>query len=491
MTTSAPTATQPATAAQPAPAGPSLRTLPRRVFDGFGAALRGEAAFAEPRSAEEVATLFRRASEEGVPVSMRGHGRSYGDAAMNTGNLLLDMRRMKRVLSWDPENGILDCEPGLSIDEMWRHVLPDGWWPPVTTGTSWPTLGAAAAMNVHGKNHYKVGGLGDWIQEVDLVTPSGELLTLSRSENSELFHAAIGGFGMLGCFTRIRLQLERVYGGRLWVKEWVEPDLASAIRSFEDAPDHDYYVGWCDCIGARAKGRSQMHWADYTAEGNDPEGGATLAVDAQELPSSMLGVPAPLVPVVLGILYKHNAGVWLTNTVKWVASRIASGKTYYQPHAAFHFLLDQMPGFRYAYQPGGFIQYQPFVPAESAGDVFREIFDTSRKRGIMSYLGVLKRYRPDDFLLSHGLDGYSMALDYPVTASNRAELWKMCHEFNDLVLDAGGKFYPAKDQVLRPQDFRRMIGDDALATLRRLRSQVDPEGILRTDLSARIGLHVD
>jgi len=458
------------------------------VFDGFGAVLRGEAVFAEPQTPEEVAGFFRRASEEGVPVAMRGHGRSYGDAAMNTGHLLLDMRSMNRVLSWDPESGVLDCEPGLSIAELWQRVLPDGWWPPVTTGTSWPTLGGAAAMNVHGKNHYKVGGLGDWLLEVDLVTPSGELLTLSRAENSDLFFAAIGAFGMLGCFTRLKIQLKRVFGGRLLVKEWTVPNLEAAIESFSDAPAHDYFVGWCDCIGAGSRGRSQMHSAVLPGEGEDPEGQSTLTVEAQKLPGSMLGVPAGLVPLVLGVLYKRNAGVWLTNTAKYVVSKLSSGKTYYQPHAAFHFLLDQMPGFRYAYQPGGFIQFQPFVPAEHAGRVFREIFDVSRQRGLVSYLGVLKQHRPDDFLLSHGLDGFSMALDYPVTASNRADLWKMCHEFTDLVLDAGGKFYPAKDQVLRSGDLQRMVGDDDYGRFQKLRRRVDPEGILRTDLSARLGI---
>ena len=467
----------------------ALNSLPRRVFDGFGAVVRGEACFAEPRTVDEVVGFFRRATEEGIPVSMRGHGRSYGDASMNNGNLLLDMRKMKRVVSWDAESGVIEAEPGMSINELWQHVLPDGWWPPVTTGTSWPTLGAAVAMNVHGKNHYKVGGLGDWLIEVDLVTPAGEHLTLNREQNPDLFFAAVGGFGMLGCFTRIKLQLKKVYGGRLFIKEWTEPNLKATIDSFSDSDNHDYFVGWTDCIGKGSQGRSQMHWADYTEDGGDPEGKGTLQIDAQKLPGSMLGVPAGLVPMILGILYKHNAGVWLTNTVKYAAAKISSGKTFHQPHAAFHFLLDQMPGFRYAYQPGGFIQYQPFVPKENAEAVFREIFDVSRKRGVMSYLGVLKRYRPDEFLLSHGLDGFSMALDYPVTAANRDTLWKMCHEFNDLVIDAGGKFYPAKDQVLRPQDFRRMLGDERLEQFEGLRRRVDPSGILRTELSARIGLN--
>ena len=106
----------------------------------------------------------------------------------------------------------------------------------------------------------------------------------------------------------------------------------------------------------------------------------------------------------------------------------------------------------------------------------------------MSYLGVLKRYREDDFLLSHALDGYSMAMDFPVTAANREDLWRLCGELSDLVLEAGGKFYPAKDSVMRPRDFARSYGDAALSEFRRLREQCDPKRLIQSELSRRVGL---
>jgi len=465
--------------------------LPRRVFDGFGLAAVGLSVFAQPRSADELATLFARATEEGVRVGMRGSGRSYGDAALNTGELIVDMRHMKRILAWDPETGVIESEPGLTINELWQHTLSAGWWPPVVPGTSWPTLGGCVAMNVHGKNHYALGGIGDHVLELDLVTPSGKLVTLSRDENADLFHAVIGGFGMLGAVTRVKLQLKRVYGGRLLVQQFSAPDLATQFEYFEgEAKNNDYYVSWVDCfgLGSSPAGRGQLHRACYVKPGEDPDAERTLAVEEQKLPGTMMGVPMPLVPTVLKIFYSSNAGVQFTNQLKYLASKHGSTRPFYQPHAAFHFLLDQMPGFRNAYDPGGFIQYQPFVPREHAERVFTEILRVSKRRGIVSYLGVLKRYRPDDFLLSHALDGYSLALDYPVTRDNKKHLWQMCHELADVVIDAGGRFYPAKDLVLTSQHARRAWGQEALTAFENLRTEIDPARILRTDLAARYGL---
>ncbi|MED5372984.1 MAG: FAD-binding oxidoreductase [Myxococcota bacterium] len=465
-----------------------LNQLPRRVFDGFGMAHRALSPFLTPTSADELAAIFQRAAELETTVAFRGSGRSYGDAAINGQGMVLDMRSMNRVLSWDRETGVIEAEPGLSIQQLWQRTLPDGWWPPVVPGTSFPTLGGCLAMNIHGKNHYKMGGIGDHVQEIDLVTPAGEIHTLSREQRPELFHAAISGFGMLGAITRIKLQLKRVHGGRLRVAQWAVPDLRAQFEAFQDASRFDYFVSWVDCIGGGAAGRGQLHRATYTAPGEDPMGTRTQNVAGQSLPKTMMGVPMPLVPTVLKIFYSSNLGVHFTNEAKYRASTLGSTADYYQSHAAFHFLLDQMPGFRNAYEPGGFLQYQPFVPAENAERVFNEILRVSKQRGIMSYLGVLKRYRPDDFLLSHALDGYSLALDYPITRANQAPLYAMLHELTELVLDAGGRFYPAKDSILRPEHFRRAFGQEAITRFRTLRDQCDPNRILRTNWAARVGV---
>ncbi len=466
-----------------------LALAPRRVLDGFGFAVRSVSPTVRPRDAGEVADLFRRASEEGIHVGMRANGRSYGDAALNSGGVVLDMTGMNRILAFDPETGIAEVEPGVTIRDLWRHALPHGWWPTVVPGTSFATLGGCAAMNVHGKNHFKVGGTGDSILDADLVSPDGQLRRISRTEDPELFHAAISGFGMLGTFTRIRIQLKRIESGRMKVWQLPARSLEEQFALFEEhVPQSDYFVSWVDCIsGGGGLGRGQAHRAVYLHADEDPAGAGMLSAEGQDLPGHILGVPKALVPKILRI-FSFNAGMGLLNTGKYLASAFGPKAPYTQGHVAFQFLLDYVPGFRTAYEPGGFIQYQPFLPKETAQSALAEILRRTQRAGIVSYLGVLKRHRPDDFLLSHALDGYSMAMDFPVTASNRADLWKLCHDLNDLICEAGGRFYPAKDLTLRPQDVQRAWGQERLARMQALRRRVDPEGVLRTDLAVRFGL---
>lgn len=467
----------------------TLHTLPRKVLDGFGMSQRSVSRVAEVHDAEQLAAVFARATQEGVPVALRGSGRSYGDAALNGGGVVIDPRGLDRVLSWDAQTGVIEAEPGLTIRGLWTRVLPDGWWPPVVPGTSWPTLGGCVAMNIHGKNHFRLGGFADHVLELDLITPAGELLTLSRERERELFFAVLGGFGMLGAVVRVKMQLKRVYAGRLRVWQAALGGLAAQLEYFEAHRERmDYVVTWTDCItGGGGLGRGQGHRAEYLHEGEDPQGQVLLDPARQDLPGTILGVPKTLVPKILR-LFTTRWGMRLLNEGKYRASQLSPTGAYLQGHAAFHFLLDYVPNFRSSYEPGGFIQVQPFVPRAQALEVLGEVLRLTQRAGVVSYLGVLKRYRPDEVLLPHALDGYSLAMDFPVTAQNQEALRRVVWDIHTLVVGAGGRFYPAKDSLLRPQDVRQMWGQERLGRFAALRRRVDPAGILRTEWAARVGL---
>lgn len=163
-----------------------------------------------------------------------------------------------------------------------------------------------------------------------------------------------------------------------------------------------------------------------------------------------------------------NPGVWLVNTAKYIAG-MRAGK-YPQSHAAFHFLLDYVPDWELAYGRTGLIQYQSFIPKETAAAAWREILSLSQKRGLPSYLGVTKRHRPDKFLLSHAVDGFSLALDFKVTTGNRARLSSLLQELDQIVLEAGGRFYFAKNSETMPETARRFLGEETVERFKALKN---------------------
>jgi len=253
----------------------------------------------------------------------------------------------------------------------------------------------------------------------------------------------------------------------------------------------DYLVGWIDCFGAHdGLGRGLIHEAHYLEADADPEAEKTLTVAHQELPEAIFGVfPKAQVWRIL-YLFNHALGMRAVNLAKYHAGRLEEMKgPYRQSHAGFNFLLDYVPNWKWAYgrdRRHGLIQYQSFLPADTAHDVYAEILRHCQRKGFVSYLGVLKRHKPDPFWLTHALDGWSLALDFKVTPGNREALWKHCHELTEIVLAGGGKYYFAKDLVLRPEDAERFYPPGRLDQFCELKREVDPGNLLQSDLSRRL-----
>lgn len=468
---------------------PLAASVPWRVLDGFGNAQRAASPCARPRSVDEMADLLARARDEGMAVGFRGNGRSYGDAALNRGGLAIDVRGMDRVLSFDRASGVIELEPGATIETLWRTGLPHGWWPHVVPGTMAPTMGGCVAMNIHGKNCFKAGPFGDHVSELDLLTAAGELRTLSRERDPELFRAVIAGLGLLGAVTRVKLSMKRIESGRLRVRALRTPTLDAMFDCFaERLATSDYLVGWIDCFaGGRALGRGIVHEAHYLSAGEDPEGRALLDNARQDLPPSVMGVPRSMVWRLMR-LFNHAPVMRLVNAAKYVLPEtLDRSGTMIETHVAFAFLLDYVPNWRLSYGDAGFIQYQLFLPDATARNAMAGALELCRKRGIVSYLGVFKRHKPDDYLLSHGLDGWSLALDFPVPAREPRRLWELTHELTELALAAGGVFYPAKDSVLDAAQFARAYGE-RLVRFREVKRRLDPDGLFQSDLARRLGI---
>lgn len=441
-----------------------------------------------PSTPEGIQEVFKLAQERGLSVGLRGAGRSYGDAALNAEQISLDLTRMNRILDWNPQTGLITVEPGVTIRQLWQYVIEDGWWPYVVPGTMFPTLGGCAAMNIHGKNNWKVGPIGDHILEFDLLLPTGKVKRCSRAQNPDLFHAAIGGFGMLGCFLRLTLDLKRVYSGLLAVEPISVGSLAEMIRVFEERMDGaDYLVGWIDGFAkGRGLGRGLIHQANYLAPGEDPQPAQTLRVENQELPDTLLGlIPKSMMWRLMKPL-TNNVGVRLVNSAKYHLSRRHSHHVHRETHAGFAFLLDYVPDWKFAYRPGGLIQYQSFIPAASAEAAFRAQLELCQRRDLAPYLGVLKRHRPDPFLMTHAVEGYSLALDFKVTARNRERLWALASELDRIVVEAEGRFYFAKDSTLHPAGLERYLAEERVQKFLALKRQCDPEGRLQTNLWRRL-----
>jgi len=443
-----------------------------------------------PSTVDEIRDVLKVARSGKHTIGLRGAGNSYGDATLNEGQITLDFRRMNRILAWDPVSGRIQVEPGVTMSQLWQYTLEDGWWPAVVPGTSKPTIGGCAGMNIHGKNAWKQGTIGDHIVEFEFMLPSGDVITCSRGQNEHLFFSAIGGFGMLGIFISLTLQLKRIYSGNLLVHALASKNLKQMMEQFDEHLDNsDYLVGWIDAYARGSSlGRGQIHRANYLSEGVDPNPQQSMRLENQHQPDTIFKVLPRSIMWFLMRPFMNNLGTSFLNIGKYWSSRWTHDSKFQQAHVAFHFLLDYVPNWKRSYGRDGLIQYQCFISKDKAHEAFSDILRRCQDRRLPNYLTVFKRHRPDNFLIAHGVDGYSMAMDFRVTPKRRSKLINLTQELDEIVLEAGGRFYLAKDSTLRPEIVRAYLGQETISEFQKLKAECDPEGMLQTNLWRRLFL---
>ena len=469
---------------QIAPIAVSLPKEQQVILEGWAMVQRAPCMVWQPTSVEEIGAVLDVARQRGRTVAPRGAGYSYTDAALNEGGIVLDLSHMCHVLAWDATQGIITVEPGVTIRMLWQTVVADGWWPPVVPGTMGPTIGGCLGMNIHGKNAWRMGSIGEHVLAFDLLSPQGTITTVTRQSDAELFHAAIGGLGMLGIITSITLQMQRIVSGKLATRTFVTDNLAEMFARFaEHTPDADYLVGWIDGFATGAAlGRGLVERADFETT-PDPQ---SLHTTSQDMPPTIAGiVPRSQMWRVMKLML-NDRGMRLANAANMRRGKGSNAALHRVPHAQFHFFHDYLPNAKRAWLPGGLRQFQTFIPHNHALAVCTELLTRSHQAHLFPYLCVLKQHRADPFLLRYQTDGFSLSLDFHVTAHHAQRITALFADLQVPVLAAGGTFFSAKDDTLDAATYARTVGSERITRFLALKQQHDPEGLLQSDLFRRL-----
>ena len=406
------------------------------ILSGWGRYPKIDAKISSPRCLDELLKLLKRGD-----AIARGNGRAYGDSAISAKNTI-HMKHFNRMLVFDAKVGQLVAEAGVMLADIIDVFLPRGWFPSVSPGTKFVTLGGMIAADVHGKNHHKDGSFGNYIDWIDIITNDGSVQRCSKTKNIELFEWTIGGMGLTGIILRAAIRLRPVSSAWIEQRTLVANNITHAIELLEQTKDATYSVAWIDCLQKGATlGRSLVMLGEHAKKSALP-----LIHRKQPLKT----------PVKKKIRIRFDFPSWTLNNVSIRAfnsiyywngkhkseKQLVDWDSYFYP-------LDSILGWNKIYGRHGFVQFQCVISKNNASQGLNELINTIANAGIGSFLAVLKMFGPQQSKFSFPMEGYTLALDFPV---NNKTL-NLMDKLDIITLKHGGRFYLAKDSRISQKKF--------------------------------------
>ncbi|MDC0334581.1 FAD-binding oxidoreductase [Amylibacter sp.] len=408
------------------------------MLSGWGRYPLIDAKLSAPRSEEDVRALVLQGN-----AIARGNGRAYGDSAVSAHNTI-HMHHLNRMLSFDSEQGQLVSEAGVLLGDIIDAFLPHGWFPFVTPGTKFVTLGGMIAADVHGKNHHKDGSFATCVDWIDVLVSDGSVQRCSRSENAEFFEWTVGGMGLTGIVLRASIRLRRITSAWIEQRTLVAQNINQTIELFEKSQDATYSVAWIDCLQqGKSMGRSLVMLGEHADAGAVP---SQYCESPLQIPlKRKLSIPVEFPSWALNNLTVRAFNqIYYWNGQRKQRQQLVDWDSYFYP-------LDAILGWNKIYGRHGFAQFQCVLPLKNADEGLRALLSAIANAGVGSFLAVLKRFGTQNSRFSFPMEGYTLALDFPVNKKTIA----LMERLDSITMEHGGRFYLAKDSRMSSDVFQQ------------------------------------
>ncbi|MGI9643590.1 MAG: FAD-binding oxidoreductase [Acidimicrobiia bacterium] len=446
--------------------------MAEELLSGWGRAGWSRATVHRPT---DLAQVLRAIGGGPYPTIARGLGRSYADQALCAGGSVIETSGLDGPIEIEPD-GRVRLAAGTSIDRLLEHSVPRGWFVPVSPGTRHVTIGGAIAADIHGKNHHVDGTFCAHVEEIEMVLADDSRLRCSPTTNPTVFWATAGGMGLTGLITAATVRLTPIQSSRLLVDTTKLKTLDELMTAMVAADSRSpLSVAWIDLMPGQNPGRSVLTTARFATPDDLP---ARVARDPLRYePSKPVRTPRR---VPAGLLTHYS--VRLFNEA-WFRAASGSKKPQVQSIARYFHPLDGVDGWNRIYGPGGFLQWQMVVP-DGAESALEHCVDALTQSAAPCFLAVLKRFGPaNNSPLSFPLRGWTLAADIP---AQHPGLDEELDRLDEVVAEAGGRIYLAKDGRMRPDLVSTMY--PRLDEWRSVRDSLDPDRLWVSDMSRRLGI---
>lgn len=357
------------------------------------------------------------------PLIARGAGVSYVAASFGERTRSIGMRRLNRVLRFEPDAKRITVEAGTSLGALYDFLLPHRLYLPIQPGHPQISVGGCVACNVHGKNPSRDGVFADLVESLQLFHPAYGVMTLSREEHADIFDLTCGGFGLTGIILTVTLRLADLPGSIIEVRKVPVRNLEDACEQLTEMKSrYDFLYTWNDLSRFDQRmGRGYVSGGRFAA-------GAPVSVQR-------LRPYRPLDPTPGARRWRPK--VFRRQTIPW-ASRIGFMWQMQRPTEELSLFQVMYPGLRWyfyydLYGPAGFFGHMVLLPEDRWRDYIRKLEPILRAHREPIFCASMKAFAGTQRLLRFDGTGVSMHFHIPNSHGGRrlvAAMEDLSRDFN-------------------------------------------------------------
>ena len=271
-----------------------------------------------PRTAEQVVQAVERARDTGHTVKPIGASHSFSGVGATDG-IRLQLSRMRGLVSAEPVARRVTLWAGTHLWELPAILEPLGLALANMGDIDRQTITGATQTGTHGTG-LGLGGLSTSVVGATLVTGTGELLTVSETENAELLPAVALGLGALGVLITVTIQCVPRY-----LLHAVEaPDAIDAVLDEyverNRAVDHFEFYWFPHTTGARTKSNTRLPLHEAAGAGAPPVArpltAASRFIDEEFMNNTLLGAVVGLQRFVPALTPRVNRAIQTVSSAR-------------------------------------------------------------------------------------------------------------------------------------------------------------------------------
>lgn len=175
-----------------------------------------------PASVSDIATLvkstYRCGSLSDLTIAAKGHAHSLNGQAQAENGIVIEMGSLKGVIDVESQGLYVDVNGGELWIDVLHATLKEGLAPKSWTDYLYLTVGGTLSNAGISGQAFRHGPQINNVYQLEVVTGKGDVLNCSKDQNTELFHAVLGGLGQFGIITKARIALEPAPQRVRWIR---------------------------------------------------------------------------------------------------------------------------------------------------------------------------------------------------------------------------------------------------------------------------------